>query len=108
MLKYLKKFKKSISKKLKREVKEISYQEIKKDNYIIIDVRSRKEYKEGHINGAINMPLSEIKLTIQQIDKSKKILLYWQSGLRSKKAFKILEDLGYDNIYNLKGGLENI
>lgn len=96
------------SKKIKREIKEINYENIKTDNYLIIDVRSKNEYAEGHINGAINIPLSVIKKENYKIPKNKKILLYCQSGTRSKKAGKILEDLGYKEIYNLKGGLENM
>ena len=108
MWRYFNVWKKNISKKAKRVIREINYQDIKKDEYLLIDVRSKKEYLEGHLNGAINIPLSNIKENINEIEKDKKILLYCQSGLRSKKAFKILEDLGYKNVYNLKGGLENI
>lgn len=96
------------SKAIKREIKEINYEEIQDNDYIIIDVRSKNEYLEGHLDGAINIPLSVIKDEIYKIPKDKKVLLYCQSGSRSKKAIKILEDLGYCEIYNLKGGLENI
>lgn len=92
----------------KREIKEINYEEIKNDDYIIIDVRSKNEYAEGHINGAINIPLSVIKEETNKIPKDKKVLVYCQSGSRSKKALKILENLGYTEVYNLKGGLENM
>lgn len=107
MWKYLNMWKKDKNKKTKREIKEITYEEIRND-YIIIDVRSRKEYKEGHINGAINIPLSNIKDEINKFEKTEKILLYCQSGLRSKKGAKMLESLGYKEIYNLTGGIENI
>lgn len=103
MWKYLNRWKKS-----KRDIKEISYEDIEKENYVLIDVRSRREYLEGHLNSAINIPLSSIKKEINHIEKEKKILVYCQSGVRSKKALKILEDLGYKDVCNLKGGLENI
>ena len=77
-------------------------------DYILLDVRTDAEYKEGHINGAINIPLSNIKDEINKFEKTEKILLYCQSGLRSKKGAKILESLGYKEIYNLTGGIENI
>lgn len=101
-------WKKSENKKIKRDIKEISFEDIKKNEYILIDVRSRGEYLEGHLNGAINIPLSDIKKEISNINMNKKVLLYCQSGIRSKKALRILENLGYHEIYSLKGGLENI
>ncbi len=93
----------------KREIKEIEYDKINREEYIIIDVRSRKEYLEQHLPGAINISLFNIKSEIKKIDQdNKKILLCCQSGIRSKRAASILEDMGYKEIYNLKGGIENI
>ena len=99
-----------VHKKFKRNIKEITFQEINTNEYKIIDVRSRREYAENHLNTAINVPLPEIKTNIEKYikDKNKKILIYCQTGVRSKKASEILENLGYTNVYNLKGGLENI
>lgn len=107
MWKYLNICKKN--KKSKRDIIEISFKEIKKDECILIDVRSKKEYLEGHLPGAINIPLSNIRKGIKNIEQeNKKIVLYCQSGARSKKAAKILEDMQYQEIYNLTGGIENI
>lgn len=92
----------------KRDIKEISFEDIKKDNYILVDVRARKEYIEGHLNGAINIPLFDIKKKCNNLKKKDKIIVYCQSGIRSRKAIKILENLGFENVYNLKGGLDNI
>ena len=94
-------------KKIKRDIKEISFDDINLNDYFIIDVRSKKEYQEGHLDGAISIPLFNIKKNRDKINTNKKILVYCQSGARSKKALKILEDLGIKNVYNLKGGLEN-
>ena len=99
-----------INKKCKRVIKEVQYNEINLTEYIIIDVRSRREVKEGHLNRAINIPLPEIKKNIEECVKNKesKILMYCQYGIRSKKAAELLDGIGYANVYNLKGGLENI
>ena len=94
-------------KKIKRDMKEVSIDEIDLKDYFVIDVRSKKEYQEGHLNGAINIPSFSIKRNIDKINTNKKILVYCQSGIRSKKTLKILEELGIKNVYNLKGGLEN-
>lgn len=73
---------------------------------IIIDVRSEQEYAEGHLNGAINIPLYRIKSETERIveDKSKQIIVYCTSGVRSEKAQVILNSMGYMNVYNLISG----
>ena len=83
---------------------------IKKDNGAkIVDVRSPQEYEEGHIDGAINIPLYEINNKFDEIinDKNQEIVLYCLSGQRSKDAYKKVVKLGYSNVFNLHGGLEN-
>ena len=96
------------------ENKEISYKElnefIKNKGALLIDVRSSQEYDEDHINGAINIPLYNIKKEIEKIakDKNQIIILYCATGARSKKAKTEIEKLGYENVYNLKGGIDSI
>ena len=96
------------------ENNEISYknliQSMKKKNIILIDVRSNQEYEEGHLEGAINIPLYNLEESIGNIisDKETLIVVYCSSGYRSKKAKEILENLNYINVYNLKDGLNNI
>lgn len=69
----------------------------------IIDVRSEQEYYEGHIDGAINIPLSNIKKQIINVvkDKDAIIVVYCSAGIRSRKAQEILSLQGYSNVYNL-------
>ena len=83
---------------------------IKNLNINLIDVRSNQEYEEGHLSGAINIPVYNIENEIEKKVKNKNdiIILYCSSGNRSKEAKKILEKLGYENVYNLKGGIEKI
>ena len=97
-------------KKTKRNIEEVIYNEIDLNQYIIIDVRSRREFKERHINGSINIPLPEVQYDIEKYvsNKQRKILVCCEYGARSMRAAKILNDKGYKNVYNLKGGLENI
>ena len=77
---------------------------------ILIDVRSNQEYREGHLQGAINIPDFEIANRIQKEipKKNQLIVLYCQYGGRSKKAMLILKNMGYTNVYNLYGGLDII
>ena len=75
---------------------------------ILIDVRSNQEYREGHIQGAINIPDFEIKNRVQREipKKNQLIVLYCQYGGRSKNSMNLMRTLGYTNIYNLYGGLD--
>lgn len=94
--------------------KEISYDVLKKlakDNEVmLIDVRSNQEYEEGHLNGAKNISVYNLKNEIEDLEgnKDKLIILYCSSGHRSKKAKEILDNLGYTNVYNLKNGIDDL
>lgn len=61
-------------------------------------------------DGAINIPLYKLLECYEYKlkDKNKIIVIYCQSGIRSKKAIKILFKKGFKNLYNLKGGLDEI
>ena len=99
-----------INNNAKRQIKEVELSNINLNEYIIIDVRSKREFREGHLPGAINVPLSEISKNIENYinNKQNKILVCCEYGVRSQKAIAIIERLGYTKVYNLKGGLENI
>ena len=66
---------------------------IEDNNYIIVDVRTKEEYDEGHLKDALNIPYDEIEENI--FDKTKTILVYCKSGARSKKAYDSLTRMGY-------------
>ena len=68
---------------------------IEKNNYIIVDVRTEEEYNESHIKNAINIPYDTIN-EYTELDKTKTILVYCKSGVRSNKAYNTLKNLGYD------------
>ena len=98
-----------------RNIREIDYSTlmkiIKQDkNSILVDVRSVQEHNESKITPSINIPLYELELKAENIlqDKEATIILYCQSGVRSTKAYKILEKKGYKNLYTLSGGIDNI
>lgn len=79
-------------------------------NAILVDVRSPQEYKEKHIDGSINIPIYNIEEKSKEVipDKQNIVIVYCQSGGRSSKAVKILEKQGYNKLYNIEGGLDNI
>lgn len=72
---------------------------ISENNYIVLDVRTKEEYASGHVVDSLNIPVDEIDSNIN-IDKSKTILVYCRSGVRSKKATDTLVDLGY-KVYDM-------
>lgn len=93
-------------------ITEITYDELirmMKDGATLIDVRTKQEFLEEHLERAILIPYYEISRKIGNIipDKGRMIILYCENGGRSIQAYKILHKLGYYNLYNLKGGLEN-
>ena len=84
--------------------KKINYNQLKEikkyRDVILIDVRSRQEFYEGHIIDAINIPLIDIKK--YSFDENQILVLYCNAGIRSIKAGRILESKGYKNIYILE------
>ena len=85
-----------------QEAKEMMIQE---ENYVLLDVRTVEEFKEGHIPGALLMPDTEIvhRASIALPDKNALILVYCRSGRRSENAARQLIEMGYTNIYDFGG-----
>ncbi|MGE4347319.1 MAG: rhodanese-like domain-containing protein [Flavobacteriaceae bacterium] len=84
------------------------YEQVTSGNKVtVIDVRTPQEYQDGHIKDAqnINVQSTDFKAKMENFDKDKPIYIYCRSGARSAKAGKILEDMGFKEIYDLKGGI---
>jgi rhodanese-related sulfurtransferase len=64
----------------------------------LVDVRDPKEYAEGHIPGAVNIPVSQFAARSNILEKEKKIIVYCNSGGRSYNAYRKLKKMGYGNI----------
>lgn len=72
----------------------------KRTNALLIDVRTPEEYRENHIEGAVNIPVYEIdNIKNEIIDPNKVILVYCKTGKRSKIVKQILTQNGYKNVY---------
>lgn len=69
----------------------------------LIDTRTKGEYRLGHIEGFINIPIDSLRDRMNEIDKSKPVYIVCQVGLRGYLACRILSGYGYD-CYNLSGG----
>lgn len=91
-------------------VKEITVQELKtlmdeKKDFQLIDVREEFEYEVANI-GATLIPLGNIILEADKIDKDKLVVIHCRSGARSAAAIMQLEQqFGFTNLVNLKGGI---
>ena len=67
---------------------------------IVIDVRTPEEYKDGHIEGSLNIPLDEIGKEMSWLIKDVPVVLVCASGSRSAVAEKILKANGFEKVYN--------
>lgn len=86
-------------------IKQISPRELdQKKGMMLLDVRTDKEYAQGHIPGAAHVPLAEIGDRVKRLKKDKELVVYCQNGSRSIWAIKRLMGMGYKNLMNLRGG----
>jgi len=78
------------------------------EDIILLDIRAEEEYKAAHIDDAICIPLSELKNQsgLDELDKSKKIVVYGESGEDSAEACSILIQKDFKKVYNMLGGLK--
>lgn len=86
-----------------RQVPVSKVRELVESNAYIIDVRERKEYEAGHLINAINIPLSEIRQRANEIPKDRPVYLHCRSSQRSYYAIMALQNMGFDNLYNISG-----
>ena len=73
------------------------------EDIIILDVRTRKEYNLGHIEGAVNIPIDELRDNLDRLDKNSKIIVHCRTSYRSYLAYRILKNNGFANVWNLNG-----
>ena len=90
-------------------MKEITVQELQqmkenKEDFQLIDVRESFEYDLSNLGGE-NIPLAGILLEVDKIAKDKPVILQCRSGKRSAQAMMLLQQEGFDNLSNLKGGI---
>lgn len=80
----------------------------KDPNFTILDVRTQWEFSEEHIEGAENLDFTDPTFSeiLKKLDEEKKYLIYCKSGRRSEKVFEIMKELGFTQVYTIKGGFE--
>lgn len=74
----------------------------------LLDVRTPKEYAEGHITQSENIDYkdSNFELALENLDKNEPYFVYCKSGVRSSKAGETMQELGFTQVYLLDGGID--
>lgn len=72
---------------------------------VLLDVRERDEYREGHIPESVNLPLISLQADVERLipDHQTPVFLYCYSGARSGHALSVMKRMGYENLTNLGG-----
>lgn len=78
-----------------------------KKGAFLVDVRSTYEFSFGSVQGAINIPLGEVKNQLKKLQGKENIVVFCRSGARSGQAKSILEQNGFQNVFN-GGSAKNV
>lgn len=76
------------------------------EKFILLDVRELNEYAFARIEGSLHIPLRQIPERIQELDSQQDIVVMCHHGMRSQQACLFLEQYGFNQLYNLKGGID--
>jgi adenylyltransferase/sulfurtransferase len=102
---------KQLMEEARREIPEVSIDEVRTrvergENWTLLDVREREEYREGHLEGAISLPRGFLEIRVEEAvpDKSAPIIAYCAGGVRSLIAARTLKEMGYENVVSMSGG----
>lgn len=80
---------------------------INRENATVIDIRAKADFNKGHILGSVNIPTSKIEEGAKGLpkDKTKPLLLVCQTGVTTAGVAQKLQQMGYENLYRLQGGI---
>ena len=81
---------------------------LKKENGVLLDVRTPEEFSAEYISGAVNIDVraGDFNSRIDALDKNKPYFLYCKSGKRSDEAYNLMKEKGFKSLVQLKGGIE--
>jgi rhodanese-related sulfurtransferase/rubrerythrin len=93
--------------------KDMSTQEVKtflaerkEGEYTLLDVRQPVEYEESHLPGGLLIPLPNLLERLSELDPEKPLIVYCRSGNRSRMAAQVLSGQGFNDVYNMNGGIQ--
>jgi len=75
------------------------------DDFVLLDVRTKAEFEQGHIKGAVNFSHAELSDHLQDIPKDKDLIIYCRSGKRAGVAATLLSKNGYQKLFHLDGDM---
>jgi phage shock protein E len=78
----------------------VNFGELIANGAVIIDVRTKGEYQNGHLKNAMNIPLDTLSANLAKLDKNKPIITCCASGMRSASAKSILKSNGFTEVHN--------
>jgi rhodanese-related sulfurtransferase len=83
----------------------VHWDQLEKSRAFLLDVRGPSEYRQDHVEGAVNIPLDELRERMGEVPKDREVWAYCAVGQRSYYAARALSQYGYD-IKNLSGGFK--
>lgn len=86
-----------------KDIKVSDVRDLVEKGAFIIDSRERDEFQEGHLINSVNIPLSEFRDRLDEIPRDKPVYIHCRSGQRSYTMVVALQQLGYNNVYNVQG-----
>lgn len=102
---------KQLMEEARKAVPEVAIDEVKNrvergENWVLLDVREREEYREGHLEDAISLPRGFLEMRVEEsvADKSTPVIAYCAGGVRSLIAARTLKEMGYENVVSMSGG----
>ena len=102
---------KELMEEARQIVPEVAIDEVKNriergENWTLLDVREREEYREGHLDGALSLPRGFLEIRVEEAvpDKSTPIIAYCAGGVRSLIAARTLKEMGYEKVTSMSGG----
>ena len=92
-----------------RQAMEIIEQHSGDPDFVVLDVRTPAEFKQGHIKGAVLLNYHDpgFKKGLMALDKTKTYLIYCRTGNRSARTLKHIADMGFAKVYHLAGGIRD-
>lgn len=87
----------------------IAVTKMNSDDIVVLDVREQHEFIKSHIDNALNIPLGKVEEQLPALEKHKKhpLIVTCQTGARSTAACKTLTKAGFEQVYNLIGGMQS-
>ena len=88
-------------------VQELQEKRARGDAFLLIDVRTAEELAIASVDGACHLPLDELSMRVEEVAswKDKEVVCMCHHGMRSAHAQQILQNAGFEQVYNLTGGI---